>query len=41
MPKDAQVPKMFRSIAAFFRSLFGRKDDDFKALLMSDLGIER
>ena len=40
-PQDAQVPKMFRSIAAFFRSLFGRKDDDFKALLMSDLGIER
>ena len=29
------------SIAAFFRGLFGRKDDDFKTLLMSDLGIER
>jgi hypothetical protein len=31
----------FQSIAAFFRGLFGRKDDDFKTLLMSDLGIER
>ena len=33
--------EMLSSIAAFFRGLFGRKDDDFKALLMSDLGIER
>jgi hypothetical protein len=33
--------EMLSSIAAFFRGLFGRKDDDFKALLISDLGIER
>jgi hypothetical protein len=32
---------MFRSIAAFFRGLFSRKDDNFKALLIADLGIER
>jgi len=32
---------MLRSIAAFFKGLFGRKDDDFKSLLLSDLGIER
>jgi hypothetical protein len=32
---------MLSAIAAFFRSLFGRRDDDFKALLMSDLGIKR
>jgi hypothetical protein len=31
----------FRSIAAFFRGLFVRKEDDFKSLLISDLGIER
>lgn len=34
-------PKMLNAIAAFFRGLFVRKDDDFKALLISDLGIER
>jgi hypothetical protein len=32
---------MLNSIAAFFRSLFGRKDDNYKALLIADLGIER
>ncbi len=32
---------MFEALASFFRSLFARKDDDFKALLLSDLGIER
>jgi hypothetical protein len=32
---------MLRSIAEFFRGLFARKDDDFKALLIADLGIER
>jgi hypothetical protein len=32
---------MMSSIAAFFRSLFGRKDDNYKALLIADLGIER
>jgi len=32
---------MLSAIAAFFRGLFVRKDDDFKALLISDLGIER
>jgi hypothetical protein len=32
---------MLKSIAAFFRGLFVRKDDNFKALLIADLGIER
>lgn len=32
---------MLSSIAAFFRGLFGRKDDNYKALLIADLGIER
>ena len=32
---------MFSSIANFFRGLFVRKDDNFKALLIADLGIER
>jgi hypothetical protein len=32
---------MFQSIAAFLRRLFAPKSDDFKALLISDLGIER
>ena len=32
---------MLNSIAAFFRGLFGRKDDNYKALLIADLGIER
>jgi hypothetical protein len=32
---------MFKSIAAFFRGLFVRKDDDFKSLLLADLGIKR
>jgi len=32
---------MLNSIAAFFRGLFTRKDDNFKALLIADLGIER
>jgi len=32
---------MFSSIATFFRSLFARKGDNYKALLIADLGIER
>ncbi len=32
---------MLSAIAAFFRGLFTAKEDDFKALLISDLGIER
>ena len=32
---------MLNSIAAFFRGLFARKNDNFKALLIADLGIER
>jgi len=32
---------MLKSIAAFFRALFGRREDDFKSLLIADLGIER
>jgi hypothetical protein len=32
---------MLKSIAQFFRGLFGRREDDFKSLLIADLGIER
>jgi hypothetical protein len=32
---------LFNSISAFFRGLFGRKGDNFKDLLIADLGIER
>jgi hypothetical protein len=32
---------IFHSIAAFFERLFAPKTDDFKALLIADLGIER
>lgn len=32
---------MLKAIAHFFRGLFGRRDDNFKALLIADLGIER
>lgn len=44
--EETQVPArgathMLNSIAAFFRGLFGRKDDNYKALLIADLGIER
>lgn len=31
---------MLSAIVAFFRGLFAPKEDDFKALLISDLGIE-
>lgn len=31
----------FRVIAAFFGRLFGRKSDNYKDLLIADLGIER
>lgn len=30
-----------KSVAAFFQRLFAPKDDDFKAALIADLGIER
>jgi hypothetical protein len=32
---------MLNAITSFFRGLFVRKDDNFKALLIADLGIER
>lgn len=32
---------MLNAIANFFRGLFGRKADNFKDLLIADLGIER
>jgi hypothetical protein len=32
---------MLKSIVQFFRGLFARKEDDFKSLLIADLGIER
>ncbi len=32
---------VLKSIFAFFAGLFARKDDNFKSLLISDLGIER
>jgi hypothetical protein len=31
----------FRAMAALFQRLFARKDDNFKQLLIADLGIER
>jgi len=31
----------FKAIAAFFQRLFTPKEDDFKAALIADLGIER
>jgi hypothetical protein len=31
----------FQSITAFFQRLFAAKNDDFKSLLLADLGIER
>jgi hypothetical protein len=33
--------QVFWTIADFFRSLFVAREDDFKALLLADLGIER
>jgi hypothetical protein len=32
---------ILNSIAALFQRLFARKSDDFKDLLIADLGIER
>jgi len=32
---------MLNAIVSFFRGLFGRKADNFKDLLIADLGIER
>jgi hypothetical protein len=32
---------MLNAIAAFFRGLFPRRDDNYKTLLIADLGIER
>ncbi len=32
---------MLSAISNFFRGLFGRKADNFKDLLIADLGIER
>lgn len=37
----AKGANMLTSISNFFRGLFGRKADNFKDLLMADLGIER
>lgn len=34
------MTRMFKSVAAFWDRLFVR-EDDFKALLMADLGIKR
>lgn len=36
-----QGARMLNAIANFFRGLFGRKADNFKDLLIADLGIER
>jgi hypothetical protein len=36
-----QGEAMLTAIASFFRGLFGRKADNFKDLLIADLGIER
>jgi hypothetical protein len=32
---------MLRAIAAWFGRLFGPKEDNYKALLIADLGIDR
>jgi len=32
---------MLNSITAFFQRMFARKHDNYKALLIADLGIER
>jgi hypothetical protein len=32
---------LLSSIADWFGSLFGRKNDDYKSMLIADLGIER
>jgi hypothetical protein len=32
---------LFKSIVGFFRGLFARKPDNYKDLLIADLGIER
>jgi hypothetical protein len=32
---------MLNAIASFFRGLFARRDDNYKTLLIADLGIER
>lgn len=31
----------FKAVASFFQRLFAPKQDDFKAALIADLGIER
>jgi hypothetical protein len=31
----------FKALADWFNGLFGRKTDDYKSLLIADLGIER
>ena len=36
-----QGATMLNAISNFFRGLFGRKADNFKDLLIADLGIER
>lgn len=36
-----QGADMLNAISNFFRGLFGRKADNFKDLLIADLGIER
>jgi hypothetical protein len=35
------MARAFRAVAALFERLFARKSDDFKSLLIADLGIER
>lgn len=39
--KGNAVAMLLSSIASWFGSLFGRKNDDYKSMLIADLGIER
>jgi hypothetical protein len=42
MQNAGETPmRVLWSIADFFRGLFAPREDDFKALLLADLGIER
>lgn len=39
--REIEMTRTLQAIAGFFQRLFVRKHDDFKALLIADLGIER
>lgn len=39
--EEKMMLDVLQSIGAWFGALFARKDDNYKALLIADLGIER